>query len=444
MKNSNKFIAPVRQVFWLPLLLLALTASVYAEDELEDGEVNANEVFLRGDNYFAGFYTSQITTDKNRLMNSSNSADSGSGYALFLGRDFSPRISAKFKLAFNEMNNLSTYSQTILGTDFIVYNTDTRQLLNLYIAGGASIISNDYDLGDRFTGTTLAGGTVSGSSTNLGISNAYGVLIDPNFPWLLDGRIRFRLEYSLDFDLNDAVPQGTRYFYDQSLNIGAEYVFQDFGEWTTITAKTLAEQLAEEEAIRAEEEALEAQEQAEEEAEAEELREEQEEEARLEAEELLRQQQQELGLPGTALTPLGAFPGELRGLSEFAILGDVRNKNVVYFGESSSYFNTIQRIKLLDLVEILKQNPFYRVEIIGHSEANLQIIDPITRGRFNREISARRSLRIYNFLVRQGITENRILPRWRADGDLLNGSRTSIERAVNRRAVINLVLEQPR
>ena len=440
MKNSNKSIAPVHQVFWLPLLLLALSAPAYAEDELEEGEVNANEVFLRGDNYFVGFQTSQITTDKNRLMNSSNSADSGSGYAFFLGRDFSPRISGKFKLAFNEMNNLSKYSQTILGADFIVYNTDTRELFNFYVSGGGSLISNDYNLEERYTGTIAAGGAVSGSSTNFGISNAYGVLIDPNFPWLLDGRIRFRLEYSFDFDLNNAVPQGTRYFFDQSLNTGVEYVFQDFGLWDQINAKTLAEQLAEEEEIRAEEEAAQAEEEAAEEAE----REAEEEEARLQAEELLRQQQSQNGLTGLGQLPLGTFPGELTGLSEFSILGDVRNRNVIYFGESSSYFNTIQRIKLLDLVEILKQNPFYRVEIIGHSGANWQIANTTERSRFNQEISARRSLRIYNFLVRQGITENRILPRWRADRDLLNGSRTSVERAVNRRAVINLVLEQPR
>ena len=442
MKNSNKFPSLARQALLLPLLLLIVIAPAYAEDELEDGEVNANEVFLRGDNYFTGFYTSQITTDKNRLMNSNNSADSGGGYGFFLGRDFSPRIAAKFKLAFNEMNNLSEYSQTVLGTDFIVYNTDTRELFNFYVSGGASIISNDYNLEERYTGTTFAGGSVSGSTTNLGISNAYGVLVDPNFPWLLDGRIRFRLEYSLDFDLNGAVPQGTRYFYDQSINTGIEYVFKDFGLWDQISAKTLAEQLAEEEAIRAEEEAAQAEREAEEQAE----REAQEEEARLEAEEelLRRQQQDQIGVPGLGQLPLGTFPGELTGLSEFSILGDVRNRNVIYFGESSSYFNTIQRIKLLDLVEILKQNPFYRVEIIGHSGANLQIIDTNERGRFNREISARRSLRIYNFLVRQGITENRILPRWRADRDLLNGSRTGVERAVNRRAVINLVLEQPR
>ena len=440
MKNSNEFLSPARQVFLLPLLLLALAAPAYAEDELEEGEVNANEVFLRGDNYFIGFQTSQITTDPNRLMNSSNGADSGSGYAFFLGRDFSARIAAKFELGFNQMNNLSEYSQTVLGADFIVYNTDTRELFNFYVSGGGSLISNDYNLEERYTGTTEAGGSVSGSATNLGISNAYGVLIDPNHPWLLDGRVRFRLEYSLDFDLNSAVPQGTRYFYDQSLNTSVEYVFKDFGNWGQINSITLAEQLAEEEAIRAEEEAAQAEEEAEEEAE----REAEEEEARLEAEELLRQQQEQFGIGGLGQLPLGAFPGALTGLSEFAILGDVRNRNVIYFGESSSYFNTIQRIKLLDLVEILKQNPFYRVEIIGHSEGNLQIIDPIARGRFNREISARRSLRIYNFLVRQGITENRILPRWRADRDLLNGSRTSVERAVNRRAVINLVLEQPR
>ena len=443
MKNSNKFFAPARQIFWLPLLLLSLTAPAYAEDELEEGEVDANEVFLRGDNYFVGFYSSQITTDKNRLMNSDNSADSGNGFAFFFGKDFSPRVSSKFKLAFNQMNNLSEYSQTVLGADFIIYNTDTRKLFNFYVSGGGSLISNDYNLEERYTGTAAAGGAVSGSSANFGISNAYGVLVDPNFPWLLDGRIRFRVEYSLDFDLNSAVPQGTRYFYDQSLNTGVEYVFKDFGTWGEISAKTLAEQLVEEEAERREEEE-EAERQAEEE-EAE--REAQEEEARLEAEELLRQQQgrtDSTGSLGLGQLPLGAFPGALTGLSEFSILGDVRNRNVIYFGESSSYFNTIQRIKLLDLVEILKQNPFYRVEIIGHSEANLQIVNDTERRRFNQELSARRSLRIYNFLVRQGITENRILPRWRADRDLLNGSRTSVERAVNRRAVINLVLEQPR
>ena len=440
MKNSNKFLSSTSQIFLLPLLLLALTMSVSAEDELEVGEVDASEVFLRGDNYFIGFQTSQITTDKNRLMNSSNSADSGSGFGFFLGKDFSPRISANFKLAFNQMNNLSEYSQTVLRTDLIVYSTDARELFNFYVSGGGSLISNDYNLEERYTGTAETGASVSGSATNFGISNAYGVLIDPNFPWLLDGRIRFRLEYSLDFDLNSAVPQGTRYFFDQSLNTGVEYVFKDFGSWDQISSTTLAEQLAEEEAIRAEEEAAQAEEEAEEEAE----REEQEEEARLEAEELLRQQQGLAGSGGLGQSPLGAFPGVLTGLSELSILGDVRNRNVIYFGESSSYFNTIQRIKLLDLVEILKQNPFYRVEIIGHAEANLQIADTTERGRFNREISARRSLRIYNFLVRQGITENRILPRWRADRDLLNGSRTNIERAVNRRAVINLVLEQPR
>ena len=441
MKNSNKFFAPARQIFWLPLLLLSLTAPAYAEDELEEGEVNANEVILRGDNYFVGFHSSQITTDKNRLMNSDNSADSGSGFAFFLGRDFSPRVSGKFKLAFNQMNNLSEYSQTILGADFIVYNTDTRELFNFYVSGGGSLINNDYNLEERYTGTAAAGGSVSGSSTNFGISNAYGVLVDPNFPWLLDGRIRFRLEYSLDFDLNSAVPQGTRYFYDQSLNTGVEYVFKDFGTWDEINAKTLAEQLDEEEAERREEEEEAERQREEEEAE----REAQEDEERLEAEELLRQQQDRAdSTGGLGQLPLGAFPGALTGLSEFSILGDVRNRNVIYFGESSSYFNTIQRIKLLDLVEILKQNPFYRVEIIGHSEANLQIVNDTERSRFNQEISARRSLRIYNFLVRQGITENRILPIWRADQNLLNGSRTSVERAVNRRAVINLVLEQPR
>ena len=437
---------------WLRLVAGLLCASLIAVEAGAEGfagsdseeEVDASEVLLRGDNYFFGFYTTQITTDKNRLMNADDSASSGSGYSLYFGRDISSRVSAKGRLGFNEMNELSTYSQTVLGGDFILHFTDSREFFNPYVSGGLSIISNDYNLEDRFTGTALSGASVSGSSTNFGLSNGYGVLIDPNLPWLLDGRVRLRLEYSLEFDLNDAVPQGTSYFYDQHLNIGVEYVFRDFGEWTRITATTLADKLAEEEAARAEEEAARAEEEAAEQQE----REEQEEQARIEAEALLRSQEEAagLGIPGVlGQPPIGAFPGVLSpDISEFAILGDVRNKNVVYFGESSSYFNTIQRIKLLDISEVLKQNPFYRIEIIGHSEANLQISDPVERARFNREISARRALRIYNFFIRQGITENRMSPKWRADQDILNGSRTGAERAVNRRAVLNLVLEQPR
>ena len=426
----------------LPLLLYVWGVGSVVADEHEE-EIDASEVLLRGDNYFFGFYSSQITTDKNRLMNFDNSASSGSGIALFLGRDLSERLSSRLKFASNSMSDVSEYGQNALGLDFILHISDTRTLITPYVSGGVALNSNDYNLEDRFTGTTEAGGTVSGSSTNLGISNGYGILIDPAVSWLLDGRLRFRTEFVLDFDFNDAVPQGTSYFYDQYLNIGAEYVFSDFASLDVMTTKTLQERLEEEEAIKAEEEAEEARLEAEEE----ERRQEEEEQARIRSEQELfnrqQQQQQQLGLPGVTGTPLGSYSGSIAGLSEFAILGDVRNKRVIYFGESSSYFNTIQRIKLLDLVEILKQNPFYRVEIIGHSEANYQIIDPDTRARFNREISARRALRIYNFLVRQGIVENRILPRWRADADLLNGSQTGIERAVNRRAVINLVLEQP-
>ena len=429
---------------WPQLLLLSvvyiLGVDSIAADEHEE-EIDASEVFLRGDNYFFGFYSSQITTDKNRLMNFDNSAGSGSGLSLFLGRDFSERLSSRLKFASNSMDDVSTYNQTAFGLDFILHTSDTRKLFTPYVSGGIALNSNDYNLEDRFTGTAAAGGTVSGSSTNLGISNGYGLLIDPSLSWLLDGRLRFRAEYVLDFDFNDAVPQGTSYFYDQYLNIGAEYLFSGFASLGSMTSRTLQERLEEEEAIKAEEEA----EKARQEAEEQERREIEEEQVRIRSEQelLKRQQQQQLDLPGVVGTPLGAYSGDLTGLSEFAILGDVRNKRVIYFGESSSYFNTIQRIKLLDLVEILKQNPFYRVEIIGHSEGNYQILDPLARARFNREMSARRALRIYNFLVRQGIVENRILPRWRADADLLNGSQTGIERAVNRRAVINLVLEQP-
>ncbi len=87
--------------------------------------------------------------------------------------------------------------------------------------------------------------------------------------------------------------------------------------------------------------------------------------------------------------------------------------------------------KIVEFAEFLKQNPAYKVEIIGHT-------DSVGKAESNMILSNARAEAVKDALVEQGIKESRLSFKGRGELEPLMSNRTAEGRKVNRRIEVKL------
>ena len=84
--------------------------------------------------------------------------------------------------------------------------------------------------------------------------------------------------------------------------------------------------------------------------------------------------------------------------SDFAIS---ENKRLILFPFGKSQFYDVFKVELKALVELMKENPTDYLELVGYA-------DIIGSGDYNVALSKKRAERVRDFLVKQGVSKNRI------------------------------------
>lgn len=106
---------------------------------------------------------------------------------------------------------------------------------------------------------------------------------------------------------------------------------------------------------------------------------------------------------------------------------------VCYFDYGSSDLKP-ESFQLLDKVfRILKENPDYKIEVIGHT-------DNLGSDEFNYELSENRSNAVKEYLVSLGCSEEHIIIKPKGKDEPLNDNATDENRAMNRRVMFNLLV----
>jgi len=81
---------------------------------------------------------------------------------------------------------------------------------------------------------------------------------------------------------------------------------------------------------------------------------------------------------------------------------------------------------LSELASFLAAHPDFKVEIIGHTDAD-------GSRQYNQRLSERRAEAVKRFLISRGVASSQLIPIGMGESRLLNASRTSEEKAANRR-----------
>jgi outer membrane protein OmpA-like peptidoglycan-associated protein len=101
------------------------------------------------------------------------------------------------------------------------------------------------------------------------------------------------------------------------------------------------------------------------------------------------------------------------------------------FKRNSSEIFKSGYVKIVEFAEFLKQNPSYKVEIIGHT-------DSVGKAESNMILSSARAEAVKDALVEQGIKESRLSFKGRGELEPLMSNRTPEGRKMNRRIEIKL------
>jgi outer membrane protein OmpA-like peptidoglycan-associated protein len=100
--------------------------------------------------------------------------------------------------------------------------------------------------------------------------------------------------------------------------------------------------------------------------------------------------------------------------------------NQVYFRQGQYALLPASYPELDRLAAALRDNPSVRIEIRGHTD---NVGDP----RLNQALSEHRALVVTNYLVRKGVTEDRITHRGFGGSQPVRGNDTEADREQNRR-----------
>jgi hypothetical protein len=122
-------------------------------------------------------------------------------------------------------------------------------------------------------------------------------------------------------------------------------------------------------------------------------------------------------------------------LYETHTLDSLNIDEVCYFDYGRSELKQ-ESYPILDKVfRILKENPDYKIEVIGHT-------DNQGSDKFNYALSERRSLAVKEYLISLGCAEEQILISPKGKMEPLNDNATDKDRAMNRRVLFNLLVPQ--
>ena len=118
---------------------------------------------------------------------------------------------------------------------------------------------------------------------------------------------------------------------------------------------------------------------------------------------------------------------------------DATLTNTIFFAPGSSYLSEIQIQKIEAISDALLEAPEALLVIEGHSANNYQIEDAEERLFYNRWISGRRAVKVWNYLTSErGIDPIRIVMYAYDAQRTLNNERTETQRALNRRVEMRL------
>lgn len=106
------------------------------------------------------------------------------------------------------------------------------------------------------------------------------------------------------------------------------------------------------------------------------------------------------------------------------------------FDFNSSDINETSGQYLEELAEVLKENIYLKLSLTGHT-------DNIGSDKFNLRLSKERAQAVKDYLVKHGVTPERILVDGQGMREPLNGNQTDDERALNRRVEL-IILYQPK
>jgi len=396
MLNRIRFIALCFSLF-LPLVVAVPSHAQDESDEklarlLADPNTTVTSIEqspYRAPRYFIGGHAGIITSDPNRLVNGyGGEVDNATLLSGHFGIDYSPRLTIKGAghwYTFNSLDGFAAYSiYTVSGGAQINLRRTRGYVPYIKIMGGAAYTSRN--LSKQFSST--ATNITIGEDTSTIIDVGVGLMYDPPKSWLADGDVRLLLDFATRRDNNDkATP--VNFFQEGMVSLGAEYLFGSsvfFGQKVVVEREVTSDE----------------------------------------------------GTGGVGFLREKREPVLYPSAAELAALSDKSRPNIIFFNKYSSYVVDTQMPKLDTLVEQMEQNPNSQAVITGHSDTNDFILDRIEQLRFNRAISAKRAVSVYNYFVSRGIEPERLQTQWRADQQRVSTDDTPVGRSLNRRVQVQV------
>jgi outer membrane protein OmpA-like peptidoglycan-associated protein len=112
--------------------------------------------------------------------------------------------------------------------------------------------------------------------------------------------------------------------------------------------------------------------------------------------------------------------------------GEIVVMKNIFFDFDSDALKDESKMELEKLVQLLTNNPSMHIEIRGHT-------DNIGSSQYNKSLSQRRALAVQNYLIKQGISKNRLTHSGFGDTQPIDTNDTDEGRANNRRTEFRVV-----
>jgi outer membrane protein OmpA-like peptidoglycan-associated protein len=101
-------------------------------------------------------------------------------------------------------------------------------------------------------------------------------------------------------------------------------------------------------------------------------------------------------------------------------------KQAVFFDTNKATIKPVSFPLLDDVASALRDNPKIKVEVQGHTDSQ-------GNDAFNKKLSQQRAESVRNYLIKKGITSDRMDPKGYGEDQPLEDNRTADGRAKNRR-----------
>lgn len=115
---------------------------------------------------------------------------------------------------------------------------------------------------------------------------------------------------------------------------------------------------------------------------------------------------------------------------------DIVSNTGLYYAFLKSQLNAIGKRDLDRVAKILKENPQIKLEVVGHCDN-----DEFDEGKINpryRDLGRKRADAVVEYLVSQGISEMRLVPKTEENNSPANTRPTPLSKAQNRRVVFSV------